>query len=182
MSEDQAGRPNEGNRLDKEDQEGREGEVEERVNKERVGGSKQEEGGGEASHPGRRQGQGQRGAQEDRCTRRSRQCWYKCRSGKDPPRCTRPRLQDRASETQAHLLLLCLISQATPLQFPQADFPVPKPQRKTSPNLSQAPPFFASPASGQRSFPITTQLFLMHPVSSMIAASRPPKSYTPVSM
>lgn len=47
-----------------------------------------------ASHRGRRPGRGRRDVPEDRRTRRSRRCWYRCRSGRGPPRCTRPRLRD----------------------------------------------------------------------------------------
>jgi hypothetical protein len=53
---------------------------------------------GGASHQGRRPGQGRRGVREGRRIRRSHQCWCRCRSGKGPPRCTRPHLQDRVSE------------------------------------------------------------------------------------
>lgn len=119
--------------------------------------------GKEASHQGRKRGQGQYGVQEDRCTRKSRQCWCRCRSGKDPPHCTRPRLQDRASETQAHLPL-CLISQATPSQFPS------QPSKFQSlkgphPIYFRPQPFLASPASSERFVPITIrfQRFLTHP-------------------
>lgn len=50
---------------------------------------------------GTRQDLDQRGAREDKCTQRSRQCWYRCRSGKGPPRCTRPRLDKKLHEVQA---------------------------------------------------------------------------------
>lgn len=132
----------------------------------------------EASYQGRRQGQGQHGVQEDRCIRRSRQCWYRCRSGKDPPHCTRPRLQDRASETQTHLLL-CLTPQATPLHFPHPNPPSSKASKEDPTQSVQDPLFLASPTSSRRSFPVTipavsVQCFLTHP-----AASRPLKSFTP---
>lgn len=50
---------------------------------------------------GRRRDLGQPGVQEDRRTRRSRQCWCRCRSDKGPPRCTRPRPDKKLREVQA---------------------------------------------------------------------------------
>lgn len=139
--------------------------------------------GEEASHQGRRQGQGQRGVQEDRCTRRSRQCWYRCRSGKDPLRCTRPRLQDRASETQAHLLL-CLISQATPLQFPHPNPPSPKASKEDLTQSVSGPTFACKPRLQSEApvnhYPAVSFQFPDTSSSSLIAASRPQKSYPSV--
>ena len=83
----------------------REAAVEERRGREmcaRPGGrGARGQGRGGASHRGRKRGPGPRGVPEDRRTRKSRPCWCRCRSGRGPPRCTRPRLRGKAGNRRS---------------------------------------------------------------------------------
>lgn len=96
---------------------------------------------GGAAHRGRRRGLSQRGAPEDTRTRRSRRCWCRCRPGKGPPRCTRPRLRDRASETRAHLpLRLALRAAPLPRLYPTLRMPRPQDARRPRPKIQTPHP------------------------------------------